>query len=235
MIAALRRNASGFAKSVRERGALATLRIAASTMWCTLLDVLDERTYRTNTAGNVPLESLEIRSENKAHAAECCSPSPFRLIQKALRAVQAFRGGGFSGSTLVDFGCGRGRVLLVASEFGFKKLIGVEFSPDICREAERNVAAYVAREKAPVDFEIANADAARFEIPPDADVFYVFAFDGHMTDRIARNIARSREQFPRPIWTIYIKATHGDVFTKRGFRAVHGLHWCGFPTTIYAL
>src|ERR1041385_854921 len=107
MSGALRQHSTAFARKVRERGLLPTLRIALSTLWCAGLDALDERRYRTNTAGNIPVESLEIRSENKAHASPFTSPSQFRVMRKAFQAVRELRGGGFSTSTLVDFGCAK--------------------------------------------------------------------------------------------------------------------------------
>jgi hypothetical protein len=235
MSGALRQHSTAFARKVRERGLLPTLRIALSTLWCAGLDALDERRYRTNTAGNIPVESLEIRSENKAHASPFTSPSQFRVMRKAFQAVRELRAGGFSTSTLVDFGCAKGRVLLVGSEFGFKRVVGVEFSPELCRDAEANIGAWIERTRKPFDFQVVNADAARFDIPPEADVFYFFAFDGHVLDQVARNIVRSRQRSPRAIWAIYVKALHGEVFEARGFRVARELSWCGFPTRIYTL
>jgi len=93
------RHIGGLTQSLRSRGLWSTLRIAFSTLWCTLLDMLDERRFRTQTAGNLPLESLDIQSENKAHAGPYCTPSQFRLIHKALGAVRALRTADFSEGT----------------------------------------------------------------------------------------------------------------------------------------
>src|SRR5690606_37629429 len=41
--------------------------------------------------------------------------------------------------TFVDMGSGKGRALLVASEFAFKKIVGIEISDELHRIAERNV------------------------------------------------------------------------------------------------
>src|ERR1041384_1555511 len=110
---ALRQHSTAFVRKVRERGLLPTLRIALSTLWCAGLDALDERRYRTNTAGNIPAESLELHSANKTHASASPSPSQFRVMRKAVQAVREVRGGGFTTSSLVDFGCAKGRLLLV--------------------------------------------------------------------------------------------------------------------------
>lgn len=229
------RYTKAFSQSIRERGFLATFHIAISTLWCILLDNFDEWVYRTNTSGDVPLESLAIKSANKAYAQPFSSPSQYRLIRKALKKVIKVRDCGFSRSTLVDFGCGKGRVLIVGSEFGFKKVVGVEFSPELCREAEANISAYTARKKKPCEFQIVNADVTCFEIPPNADVFFFFAFYEYLLDRVVRNILRSRERYPRSISAIYVKATYGEIFENHGFRNVGYVTWCGFPTKIYQL
>ncbi len=39
----------------------------------------------------------------------------------------------------VDFGFGKGTALLLATEFPFKRIIGVEFSPELHRIAEENI------------------------------------------------------------------------------------------------
>lgn len=41
--------------------------------------------------------------------------------------------------TFVDFGSGKGRALLCAAAFPFKRIVGVEWSPDLCAIARRNI------------------------------------------------------------------------------------------------
>src|ERR1041384_6855941 len=89
----LRKDVWAFVRSIRERGVLSSLHIALSTLWCAFLDQLDEWTYRTNTSGGVPLASLEIPSENKAHAGPYSTPSQFRIMKKAFKAATELRGG----------------------------------------------------------------------------------------------------------------------------------------------
>src|SRR6516225_8353137 len=42
--------------------------------------------------------------------------------------------------TFVDIGCGKGRALMVASAFPFRRLVGVEISPELCEIARANTA-----------------------------------------------------------------------------------------------
>ena len=236
MANALRSLAKTFAESTRDRGIVTTLHIASSTIWCNSLDNLDEWVYRTRTSVDVSLETLQIQSPNKAHATPFSSPSHYRIIRKTLKALGKLRGREFSDSVLVDLGCGKGRVLLVGSEFGFRKVIGVEFSPDLCRLAEENISTYYSRRRKPTEIQIVNADVTNFEIPPDANVLFLFAaFDGLVLEQVTQNIVVSREKFPHEIWVIYVKASCGEILEKHGFQSRLQLTWCGFPTKIYHL
>lgn len=38
----------------------------------------------------------------------------------------------------IDIGCGKGRVLAIASKLGFRRVIGIEMSPELCRVAVEN-------------------------------------------------------------------------------------------------
>jgi SAM-dependent methyltransferase len=42
--------------------------------------------------------------------------------------------------TFVDLGCGKGRVVIIGSEFPFQDIVGIELSPELARIAQSNVA-----------------------------------------------------------------------------------------------
>lgn len=45
-------------------------------------------------------------------------------------------------ATFIDIGCGEGRVLLMAAEHGFRKIIGIDLAADLCLTARGNVERY---------------------------------------------------------------------------------------------
>jgi len=45
-------------------------------------------------------------------------------------------------ATFIDIGCGKGRVLLMAAEHGFRKIIGIDFAADLCLTARGTVELY---------------------------------------------------------------------------------------------
>src|ERR1019366_427913 len=95
------------------------------------------------------------RSENFARGIryEPCSP---RLCRMAIERT----GVDPKQFCFLDIGCGKGRPLIIASEYGFKNLIGVDYSAKLCRVAEQNLKACGVEQ-----FRVVNSDAKRFDYP----------------------------------------------------------------------
>jgi predicted RNA methylase len=127
----------------------------------------------------------------------------------------------FHQSTFVDFGCGKGATLVYASELGFKKLVGIEFSSKLAETALDNLKKLSDQNGAKVNFEIINTDAALFDIPSEADCFYFFnPFDGFILNKVLQNITRSLEIVPRKILIVYLNAIHHEVIENYRFKKV---------------
>jgi histone methylation protein DOT1 len=60
------------------------------------------------------------------------------LFQQMMQALPI----DFTQFTFVDLGSGKGRVLLMASDYPFKRIIGVEFMPELHRVAQENIRKY---------------------------------------------------------------------------------------------
>jgi SAM-dependent methyltransferase len=81
-------------------------------------------------------------------------------------------------STFVDVGAGMGRALLLASEYPFKQIVGVEVSPGLYEVAKMNLASARNLEQRSRDIRIVRADARMWEYPPgDLVVFLYNPFD----------------------------------------------------------
>lgn len=112
--------------------------------------------------------------------------------------------------TFVDFGSGRGRMLALASRYGFKKIIGVEFAKDLHEDAIKNLAG------------IDNAvpilrDAGTFHIPAGPLVLYFFnPFKVEVMERVVSNIVASYRERPRHIVVAVLNETVTEAFEKTG-------------------
>ena len=57
------------------------------------------------------------------------------MLEKLLTAFRRLS----SDTSIVDLGCGKGRVMIVAAYFGFKQIAGVDFAKELCEEATSNM------------------------------------------------------------------------------------------------
>jgi hypothetical protein len=98
-----------------------------------------DRFYGTDTSGYVGMDQLpDGTSSVHAMSYAGSQPSTVRAALRQLPSVEDY--------TFVDLGCGKGRALLVASEFPFNAIIGVELNPALATIAERNAQTIKQRE-----------------------------------------------------------------------------------------
>jgi SAM-dependent methyltransferase len=76
--------------------------------------------------------------------------------------------------SFIDLGCGKGRAVMMASEFRFRQVVGVELHAGLARIAEANVATWSAAGRAACPVRIACQDATEFVFPEGACLLYLF-------------------------------------------------------------
>jgi SAM-dependent methyltransferase len=181
--------------TVRRNG----LRGLAQTALTLTEDKLFDWRYGVATSGLIHLASLAIEGPNVVHGVDY-QPMRARYFRLMLHEIEVPKD-----SVLVDFGAGKGRILLLAARTGcFKKVVGVEFSPDLCHAARQNIDAFRDLRSSDVDFDVVNADVANYHVCPDQNVFFMYnPFDQVVLEQVLRNIDESLIQRPRPVWIIY--------------------------------
>jgi SAM-dependent methyltransferase len=175
------------------------LRGLAQTTLTLIEDRLFDWRYGVVTSGLIHLASHAIEGPNVVHAVDY-QPTRARYFRLMLHEVELPKE-----SVLVDFGAGKGRILLLAAHSGrFRKVVGVEFSPELCRAAQENIAAFQRLRASDVEFEIVNADVADYDVRPDHNVFFMYnPFDHVVLEHVLGNIEHSLIERPRPVWLIY--------------------------------
>ena len=146
------------------------------------------------TSANVGWRARFIGLLNSSY--QPIEPEIFRPMMQALPAD-------FSQFTFVDIGSGKGRALLLASEFPFRQIIGVELLPELHRIAEKNIARFAARSGMPPTESVCG-DATEFEFP--AEPLVVFFFHPLMQAKFRKvlgNLQSSWAQNPRPLFVVY--------------------------------
>ena len=136
----------------------------------------------TETGGTVPLFRLDIDSPNVTHGRHYTA-TPSESVHNAMRALPE----DLADFTFVDLGCGKGRVLLIAADYAFKEIIGVEFARELVDIARVNCQR-VQRVKVVVE------DAAKFKLPRGKLVVYMFnPFGDPVMHAVIRNLLRHDE------------------------------------------
>jgi len=152
------------AGSVRHNGLRGTLENAAA-----LVDDLRfDRVHGTETARSVPLDQLEVRGRNK-HLGVEYTPTRVRAFRKLMERLRLP-----DGRVFVDFGCGKGRVLCAAAAYPFRRIVGIEFAPELAALCRSNVAACRRRFAPRAEIAIVEGDAAEYRFAGDEDVIFLF-------------------------------------------------------------
>jgi len=144
------------------------------------------------TGGYLMQQHLDPSDNTNLEGAREYLPSPRLVVSWILDGL----GEDCSRFTFVDFGSGRGRVLLAAAEKPFSAVRGVEFSGRLHAEAERNIANYPADRLGCRDVRSVCIDAAEYNLPEGDCILYFFnPFSADLLDRVvsrALDTARSR-------------------------------------------
>jgi SAM-dependent methyltransferase len=148
-----------------------------------------------STEGVVSADELGLKNEQYF----CYAPTNYRSLKIALAAIQVT-----SSDVFLDLGSGMGRVVIMASTLPFRRVIGVDISPELNSIARRNVESARSRLKCHT-IDIFTADATAFEIPPDVSIIYCcnsFVLDALVS--VAKNIRQSLCNTPRDLKLIGI-------------------------------
>jgi SAM-dependent methyltransferase len=178
-----------------------------------------DRAHGVNTEGEIGgwtyLSDLEIASQNWIEGNNYAAIEPERFNR-----VLASPGIAFEGYTFVDFGSGKGRALLLASEFPFTRIIGLEFSPELHRIATDNIQRYSSPTQKCRKIESLVTDFVDFALPPGPVV--LFFFDPcrlHVLKKVVEGMRQSWTANRRPMVVAYVAARDNvaELFAKSGF------------------
>jgi SAM-dependent methyltransferase len=146
------------------------------------------------------LSDLEISSPNWIHGNNYAAVEPerFRELMAALPVE-------FCEYTFVDFGSGKGRALLLASEYPFKKIVGLEFSRELHDAAVLNIGRYRSATQKCSAIESRVMDFVEFDFPDEPLVLYFFdPSDEKVIGPVMEKVQRSFRECPRDVVVAYV-------------------------------
>jgi len=167
-----------------------------------------EYRYGLDTLQEMSIEALDVTDEAREHAVFYQGTRVLHL-KSLLQTLKIPKS-----ETFVDFGCGKGKTLLIAREYGFFKAVGVEFSKTLCDVAVKNIEQY-GRKKTDGNrnIDVLNIDARDYEISKTDSVFYFFRpFDEYLMSQVLDNIQSSIKKDPRPVWILFSWLPYPELF-----------------------
>ncbi|HEY8228218.1 MAG TPA: class I SAM-dependent methyltransferase [Pyrinomonadaceae bacterium] len=183
-----------------------TLRNAVGEARCRIFDWQ----HGVRTCGNANLADLTLVGQNADHAVHYHPAHPKFLFEvfTSLEIDYPF-------FTFIDLGSGKGRALLVASEFSFSEVLGVEFAAELHEIACRNIQCYQSKTQKCKNVRSLNLDAAEFEVPPTPLVLYLFnPFRPGVLIPVLQRLQRSLDSHPRDVTLIYAAPFHAHLIEQ---------------------
>jgi Putative methyltransferase len=221
-----------FRRSLKERGVASTLLRSPLIPFSLLREYLMakrlgrapehsdfDRKYGVNTDGELGgwtyLSDLDIPSPNWIYGRNYAGiePERFFAIFESL-PIQ------FEEFVFIDFGSGKGRALLMASEFPFKRIIGIEFSPQLNAIAVQNIARYASPTQKCRRIEAVRMDFSQYFLPSEPLVLFFFdPCEARVLEQVFSNLRLSYEYNPRPIYVVYVAPAEEWILRSSDFLA----------------
>ena len=148
-------------------------------------------------------------------------PTDPAAFHEMLHALGDYANTDFQGFTFVDLGSGKGRTLLMASDYPFARIIGVELLPSLHHVAQQNVANYNPVSQRCFAIESVCADATQFRFPDGPLVLYLFnPLPDTGLRQVLSNLEASLKARPRPAYVLYHNPLLDHVMAESSLRKV---------------
>jgi len=156
-------------------------------------------------------------------------PTDAALFHEMLDALQQATGPAFHSFTFIDLGSGKGRTLLMAADYPFRRILGVELLPELHQAALENLNQYRSDSQKCFALEAIGSDATQFNFPHEPTVLYLFnPFPEAGLRRVIGNLEKSLEQHRRAVYVLYHNPLLEHVLTASpALRKIGGTHQYG--------
>ena len=162
-----------FTESLAQEGILATARKSWQHIhrkYVQYLDIGFDLRHGLDTCRPMSIHDLDVDTALKANLVGY-EATPVHVIRRLLRALPVVA----DGYTFIDYGSGKGRALILASELPFRRVIGVELSPSLHQLAQRNISSWQKNRSAHrAEIVSLNQDAIDFVLPSEPLVIFFF-------------------------------------------------------------
>lgn len=176
-----------------------------------------DRLHGTRTSGVIELNRLQIDSANLNFGIryQATSTPVFQRILTSLDGLAM----DYPQTVCVDLGCGKGRVLLLATDRPFQRIVGVEFAPQLAAAAEANIRAFTRNRATTVPVTVVCGDVTHYRPPLDANllIYCYNPFQASVMVQVVRNLENWMAQSGRSLHFVYTNPVRRVVLDLAGF------------------
>lgn len=214
-------------ENLAERGFGATLRGFVGELWGFLLESTPEQ--RRRRYGDVEFDwdyRVDTTSATVGWRERLLGVfhSPYQPTEPALfHEMLAGLKIEFHDFTFVDLGSGKGRTLLMASDYPFRRIVGVELLAELNDVARENLRKYKSEKQKCFAVESICGDAQEFEFPAEATVLYLSnPLPEAGLARVIARLERSLAEHSRKVIVLYHNPLHDEILARSSFLARTG-------------
>jgi SAM-dependent methyltransferase len=180
-----------------------------------------DQIHGTDTSGLVPARDLVTGHPNDEHVTAYYAVAPSILRSLVERWKQTEPPHHITDYTFLDIGAGKGRAVLLASEFPFRQVIGVELNPAMAGVARSNTRLWrhehASDPTAPAiaQIQVVEEDALNFSLPSTPTLIFLFhPFEDPVLKALLRRIETAFADRPGSSDILYVNAEHGAVLNR---------------------
>jgi SAM-dependent methyltransferase len=157
-----------------------------------------DRKYGVRTSGHIKLSKTSF-DPSKLSKATAYGPVNAWGFRKLLRILNLPKSCSF-----VDLGCGLGRACILAAEYGFAKVTGVELAPELCNVARENIVNCQVTAAGKVPVHIVQGDVMNYCDDATDDVYFMYRpFSLDFLSEVVAKLAHRAASLRKPFTVIY--------------------------------
>ncbi len=120
-------------------------------------------------------------------------------------------------TVFLDVGAGKGRAMLVASEYPFLRVEGIELNAKLANIARRNISRWESTPQSEMlaPLLLHQDDATRMPLPQEPLLAHLFhPFEDRLLRRFLRHVEKDLTAHPRPLDLFYVNAEHDSLLDQ---------------------
>jgi SAM-dependent methyltransferase len=180
-----------------------------------------DQMHGVDTSGLVPAKHLLTGHANDEHITAYYGVAPSILRALIGHWRETVPPQPISSYTFIDVGAGKGRAVLVASEYHFRNVVGIELNPEMAAIARQNVEHWTrAHSEDPTaarvtPIEVVEQDALEFELPQTPTLLFLFhPFEAPVLKQLLRRIETQFANRPGSLDLLYVNAECANVIDR---------------------